>query len=97
MELAYRSGAVPLVERARAELAATGARPRTLVFTGLDALTAQERRVAEMAAEGLSNPQIAQALFVTRRTVETHLRHAFQKLDIRSREELAPTFVANQA
>ena len=96
MELAYRSGAVPLVERARAELAATGARPRTLVFTGLDALTAQERRVAEMAAEGLSNPQIAQALFVTRRTVETHLRHAFQKLDIRSREKLARTLVANQ-
>jgi DNA-binding CsgD family transcriptional regulator len=49
-----------------------------------------------MAAEGLSNPQIAQALFVTRRTVETHLRHAFQKLDVRSREELARTFVANQ-
>jgi DNA-binding CsgD family transcriptional regulator len=96
MELAYRSGAVPLVERARAELAATGARPRTLVFTGLDALTAQERRAAEMAAVGLSNPQIAQALFVTRRTVETHLRHAFQKLDIRSREELARTFAANQ-
>jgi DNA-binding CsgD family transcriptional regulator len=96
MELAYRSGAVPLVERARTELAATGARPRTLVFTGLDALTAQERRVADMAAEGLSNPQIAQALFVTRRTVETHLRHAFQKLDVRSREELARTFVANQ-
>src|SRR4029453_6114168 len=54
---------------------------------------AQDARVAEMAAEGLSNPQIAQALFVTRRSVETHLRHAFQKLDIRSREKLARTLV----
>ncbi|MGH3030344.1 MAG: ATP-binding protein [Gaiellaceae bacterium] len=97
LELAHRSGATPLAEKARTELAATGARPRSLVFTGLDALTAQERRVAELAAEGLSNPQIAQALFVTRRTVETHLRHAFQKLGIRSREELAQALLGEGA
>jgi DNA-binding CsgD family transcriptional regulator len=88
LELAHRAGAMSLAEQARVELRATGARPRKLVFTGADSLTAQERRVAEMAAEGLSNPEIAQALFVTRRTVETHLRHAYQKLDIGAREEL---------
>jgi DNA-binding CsgD family transcriptional regulator len=88
IELAHRCGALPLVERAHAELHATGTRPRKLVSTGIDSLIAQERRVAEMAAEGLSNPEIAQTLFVTRRTVETHLRHAYQKLDIGRREEL---------
>lgn len=88
MEIAHRCGAVPLVERAREELRATGARPRKLTFTGLDALTAQERRVAEMAAEGMSNREIAQALFVTRRTIETHLGNAYQKLGIDSRAQL---------
>jgi DNA-binding CsgD family transcriptional regulator len=91
MELAHRCGAVALAERARAELRATGARPRRLVVSGLDSLTAQERRVAQMAAEGLSNPEIAQALFVTRRTVETHLGHVYQKLDLTSRDQLAAT------
>lgn len=52
-------------------------------------LTGQERNVAELAARSLSNPQIAQTLFVTRKTVETHLGHAYQKLDISSRTELA--------
>ncbi|MGH2947158.1 MAG: LuxR C-terminal-related transcriptional regulator [Solirubrobacteraceae bacterium] len=89
MELAHRCAALPLAERAQQELRATGARPRRLVFTGLDSLTAQERRVAEMAAEGLSNPEIAQALFVTRRTIETHLGHVYQKLDLASRDQLA--------
>jgi DNA-binding CsgD family transcriptional regulator len=89
MELAYRCGALPLAERARQELRATGARPRRLVLSGLDSLTAQERRVAEMAADGLSNPEIAQALFVTRRTIETHLGHVYQKLDLASRDQLA--------
>ena len=89
MGLAHRRGAVPLAERDREELHATGARPRRLVQTGAASLTASERRVAQMAAEGSSNPQIAQALFVTRKTVETHLGHVFRKLDIRSREELS--------
>jgi DNA-binding CsgD family transcriptional regulator len=97
MEVAHRCGAVPLAERARAELRATGARPRRLVLTGVDSLTAQERRVAEMAAQRLSNPEIAQALFVTRRTVETHLRHAYQKLGIGSREELTQAFQRDSA
>lgn len=89
MQLAHRCGAAPLAQRAREELRATGARPRKLVYTGVDSLTAQERRVAELAAEGLSNPEIAQTLFVSRKTVETHLGHVYQKLDISSRRNLA--------
>ena len=56
--------------------------------SGIDALTATERRVAEMAASGLTNRQIAQAMFVTTRTVEVHLTHAYQKLGITSRDHL---------
>lgn len=89
MDVAHRSGARPLAERAREELLACGARPRRLVLSGVESLTASERRVAQMAAEGMSNPEIAQALFVTRKTVETHLGHAYSKLEIGSREELA--------
>lgn len=82
-------GATMLAERARAELVAAGARPRRAALSGRDALTAAERRVAALAAEGRTNRQIAQALFVTQRTVETHLTHAFAKLDVSSRDELA--------
>jgi DNA-binding CsgD family transcriptional regulator/tetratricopeptide (TPR) repeat protein len=88
MELAHACAAEPLVTRARAELVATGARPRRMSRSGIDALTASERRVVDMAAGGLTNRQIAQALFVTSRTVEVHLTHAYQKLDITSREQL---------
>jgi len=88
-ELAHRCGAEPLAELARQELRAMGDRPRRPVFSGLESLTAQERRVAELAAQGLSNPRIAQTLFVTRRTIETHLGHVYQKLEVRSREQLA--------
>jgi DNA-binding CsgD family transcriptional regulator len=56
---------------------------------GRDALTASERRIAMLAAEGRSNPEIAQALFVTLRTVETHLTHAYSKLGIERREHLS--------
>jgi DNA-binding CsgD family transcriptional regulator len=89
LHLADRDGAVRLAERARDELRAAGARPRRAALTGRDALTAAERRVATLAAEGRTNRQIAQELFVTQRTVETHLTHTFAKLDIGSREELA--------
>jgi DNA-binding CsgD family transcriptional regulator len=89
LELADRAGAAPLTERVHAELLAAGARPRRAALTGPDALTAAERRVADLAAGGLTNRQIAQRLFVTLPTVETHLRHAFQKLDIASRQQLA--------
>lgn len=90
MELAHRCSAAPLVKRAREELLATGARPRRIMRTGVEALTPSELRVARMAAEGLTNREIAQALFVTQRTVETHLTHIFQKLDIATRSEIVP-------
>jgi DNA-binding CsgD family transcriptional regulator len=89
LEAAHRLGASALAERARTELLATGARPRRPVQTGRDALTPSERRVCEMAAQGLSNRAIAQALFVTVRTVEVHLNHAYAKLGIPSRAHLA--------
>jgi DNA-binding CsgD family transcriptional regulator len=88
LDLAHRCGATRLAEHARTELRATGARPRRAQLSGADALTAAERRVAGMAADGMSNPEIAQALFVTINTVEGHLRHVYQKLSISSRGEL---------
>jgi DNA-binding CsgD family transcriptional regulator len=89
MDLAHRCGASALVERAREELAATGVRPRRPAAWGAEALTATERRIASMAANGMSNPEIAQALFVSRRTVETHLGRVYRKLDVSGRDELA--------
>jgi DNA-binding CsgD family transcriptional regulator len=89
MDGAHACGATALAQRAREELRASGARPRRLALSGVDALTGAERRVAELAARGLTNRQIAQELLVSVATVETHLRHVFQKLDIGSRRELA--------
>ena len=88
VDAAYHAGARPLADRAETELRATGARPRRVLLTGLEALTASERRIAELAAQGLTNRQIAQNLFVTARTVEGHLTNVFTKLDIRDRTEL---------
>ena len=88
LDIAHRAGAAPLAARAETELRATGARPRRAVLTGADALTASERRIAELAATGLTNRQIAQALFITTRTVEGHLSSIFRKLAIDSREHL---------
>ncbi len=88
LELAHRCGAQALEERARTELVASGARPRRVALSGVESLTASELRVCQLAADGLSNAEIAQALFVTRRTVETHLGNAYRKLEIASRAEL---------
>jgi DNA-binding CsgD family transcriptional regulator len=88
VDLALRIGALGLAERANEEIAATGARPRKVLRTGLDALTASERRVAQLAAEGMSNKEIAQTLFVTIKTVEVHLSRAYRKLEIGSRAQL---------
>lgn len=89
LELADRGGMRLLTHRARHELHAAGARPRRSALSGIDALTPAEHRVATLAAQGHSNPEIAQQLYVTRRTVEAHLTHVFQKLDVASRSELA--------
>jgi class 3 adenylate cyclase/DNA-binding CsgD family transcriptional regulator/tetratricopeptide (TPR) repeat protein len=88
LELATRCGAAPLAERAETELLATGARPRRIALSGVESLTPSERRVAQMAAEGGTNREIAQALFVTPKTVEVHLSSVYRKLDIGSRSQL---------
>jgi DNA-binding CsgD family transcriptional regulator len=88
LDLAHRCGAHALSERARTELITAGGRPRRLVVSGLDSLTPSERRVAQLAAAGHPNREIAQHLFITTRTVEWHLTHAYQKLEITSREQL---------
>ncbi len=88
LDAAHRAGARPLAEYAETELRATGARPRRVLLTGLDSLTASERRIAELASQGLSNREIAQTLFVTARTVEGHLTSVFRKLRVQSRDEL---------
>jgi len=89
LDLAESCGAQPLAEFAGTELRIAGARPRRARLTGRGALTANEARVAELAAGGRSNAEIAQALFVSRKTVEKHLGAAYRKLGIGSRGELA--------
>jgi DNA-binding CsgD family transcriptional regulator len=97
LELARRCGAIVLTERAHAELLATGARPRRLVRSGVDSLTPSERRVAQMATEGQTNREIAQALFVTPKTVETHLSHVYRKLEIQARSQLPRAMSASSS
>lgn len=97
LDLAIRCGATSLADRARNELLATGSRPRKQLRTGADALTPIERQAATLAAAGLSNPQIAQALFISRKTVEKRLSEAYRKLDIRSRDHLAGALTASGA
>jgi DNA-binding CsgD family transcriptional regulator len=91
LEHSHAGGASALEERARRELVATGARPRRAALSGLESLTPSELRVGELAGRGMTTRQIADALFVTPKTVEYHLRHIYQKLGINSREELAET------
>ena len=88
LELAEVCGAQPLVEEVRAEIYATGARPRTTALRGVGSLTASERRVANLAAAGQSNRDIAQTLYVTPKTIEVHLSNSYRKLGISSRRQL---------
>jgi DNA-binding CsgD family transcriptional regulator len=88
LALAVRCGGRTLERRAKAELAAIGVRPRTTEYSGAASLTPIERRVAELAAAGGTNREIAQRLFVTQKTVETHLGRSFRKLSISSRRQL---------
>lgn len=94
LDLAQRCHGTVLAEWAEEELRATGARPRRLTLTGVDSLTPSELRVARLAAEGRSNREIAQALFVTTATIETHLSHVFQKLGVGGRDELSVALAA---
>jgi DNA-binding CsgD family transcriptional regulator len=93
-EQAQRCGAARLAARAHEELLAAGAKPRSTALSGVESLTPSERRVAAMAAEGMGNRDIAQALFVTLRTVEMHLSNAFRKLDLSSRTQLVDALAA---
>jgi DNA-binding CsgD family transcriptional regulator len=87
-EIARRCGAARLAKRAHAELEATGEKVRRYAPIGVESLTPSERRVAELAASGMTNRQIAQFLFVTVKTVEAHLSAAYDKLDIPGRRQL---------
>jgi DNA-binding CsgD family transcriptional regulator len=88
LELADRCGADVLEDRVRTQLRLVGARPRRAQRSGPRSLTPSERQIALLAAHGKPNRQIAEELFVTQRTVEFHLGHAFRKLGIASRREL---------
>ncbi len=79
---------MPLSDAARDELRAAGARPRRALLSGVEALTATERRVARLAADGLSNLEVAEVLVVTPKTVEWHLRNVYAKLRISGRAAL---------
>jgi DNA-binding CsgD family transcriptional regulator len=89
MKLAGECGAIPLAERARDGLGAGGGRRARLELTGPRALTAAEWRVCRQVAEGRTNREVAQALFVTEKTIERHLSSAYHKLGIRSRFQLS--------
>jgi DNA-binding CsgD family transcriptional regulator len=89
LTIARDARAAPLRDRAAEELKATGARVSRPGLTGVDALTASEHRIASMAARGMSNRDIAQALFVTVKTVEMHLGRAYNKLNLSGRTQLA--------
>ena len=87
-----RLGAGPWADQAEAELAATGETARRRDPSTLDDLTPQELQIARLLADGKTTREAAAAIFVSPKTVEYHLRHVYQKLDIHSREELAERF-----
>jgi DNA-binding CsgD family transcriptional regulator len=97
LDLAVRCGATPLAERAREEAVAAGARPRRPWTSGVDALTPSELRVARLAAQAMSNRDIAQALFITTKTVSDHLSSAYRKLNISSRDQLTAVMTAQMS
>jgi DNA-binding CsgD family transcriptional regulator len=89
LDLAARCGARPLAARVREELNAAGARPRRDWRRGVESLTPTELRVARLAAEGRTNREVAQTLYVTLKTVEGHLARVYAKLEINGRLQLA--------
>ncbi len=82
-------GAVPWAERARQELRASGETVRQRATERREELSPQETQIAQLAAEGLTNREIGERLFLSHRTVGSHLYRTFPKLGIRSRSELA--------
>ncbi|MEA2410862.1 MAG: hypothetical protein QOC77_1423, partial [Thermoleophilaceae bacterium] len=98
LDMALGFGAFAIAERARSELEAAGARPRRIsTGEGRHALTPSELRIVTMAADGLGNREIAQALFLAVRTIETHLTHAYRKLGIGSRADLPGALAAQSS
>jgi DNA-binding CsgD family transcriptional regulator len=95
LDLADACGALAVARQARAELLIAGARPRRNRLHGPAALTASQLRVATLAANGATNLEIAQALFLTPKTIERHLTNAYHKLAISSRKELAPVLAGD--
>jgi DNA-binding NarL/FixJ family response regulator len=95
LELALDCQADSVARRAHEELIAAGARPRRDPIESRSNLTASESRVARMAAEGMTNREVAQALFVTKKAIENHLRSVFRKLDIGSRTQIARALTAS--
>jgi len=95
LDLAAHCGATPLAQRARDEALAAGARPRRPWTSGVHALTPSELRVARLAAQALGNREIAQALFITTKTVSDHLTSAYRKLNISSRDQLSTALTAH--
>jgi DNA-binding CsgD family transcriptional regulator len=97
LDLATSCGALALAARSREELVAAGGRPRRERLVGAAALTASELRVSQLANQGLTNRQIAQALFVSTKTVSTHLGHVYLKLGVSDRARLGSALSENGA
>jgi DNA-binding CsgD family transcriptional regulator len=88
-DIALQSDATRLARLASTELRMAGARPRRVALSGPGSLTPGERRVVDLVAQGMTNREVAQSLFLTEKTIETHLGHAYTKLGINSRHHLA--------
>lgn len=97
LEAADQAGAETIAERAREELALAGSRPRRAQRAGVASLTAGELRVARLAARGLTNREISEALFISRKTVDFHLRGTYRKLGVNDRAALGPLLEAPPA
>jgi DNA-binding CsgD family transcriptional regulator/mono/diheme cytochrome c family protein len=95
LDLAHQLGGIHVADRARNELTIAGARPRRDALRGRDALTPSELRVAQLAADGRTNREIAEHLFITLRTVEAHLTSTYGKLELSSRHQLASALASS--
>jgi DNA-binding CsgD family transcriptional regulator len=96
-ELFMSMGMETFAERAGSELLATGEKARRRIAATRDNLTFQEGQIAQLARDGLTNTEIGARLFLSRRTVEWHLRHVFSKLGIQSRRQLESALEASDS